>query len=295
MYKYSPAVQRPIHCERGRAMIICSAVILLTLALACSRPAENQALTASTNDPDQLLRQMSEKLAQAKSLSFKVDRKLDAALVEGSNIAENAQIVISVSRPGKFQAKSDSKDNVRQIFFDGQNLSIYDETMKLYATVPVSGTIDDAVAKIDEKYGFTPPLAEFILSDPYAVLSKQIKSKAYTGKENIAGVDCHHLSLVGDVADSELWIGIADLLPRKLVATFKDREGSPKLQADFSNWNLAPTLDDKFFAFVAPPDAEKIDMVTEAQMKEAAAKESATPENAASQKSATPVASKKGT
>jgi len=295
MHKYSPAVQRPIHYERGRAVIICSAVILLALALACSRPAENPAPTASNNDPDQLLRQMSEKLAQAKTLNFKVNRKLDAALVEGSNIAENAGIEISVSRPGKFQAKSDSKDNVRQIFFDGQNLSIYDETMKLYATVPVSGTIDDAVAKIDEKYGFTPPLAEFILSDPYAVLSKQIKSKAYTGKENIAGVDCHHLSFVGDVADSELWIGTADLLPRKLVATFKDREGNPKLQADFSNWNLAATLDDKFFAFVAPPEAEKIEMVTEAQMKEAAAKESATPENAASQKSATPVASKKGT
>jgi len=276
-------------------MIVCAAVILLALALACSRAAENPAPTASNNDPDQLLRQMSEKLAQAKTLSFKVNRKLDAALVEGSNIAENASIEISVSRPGKFQAKSNSKEGVRRIFFDGQNLSIYDETMKLYATVPVSGTIDDAVAKIDEKYGFTPPLAEFILSDPYAVLSKQIKSKAYTGKENIAGVDCHHLSFVGDVADSELWIGTADLLPRKLVATFKDREGNPKLQADFSNWNLAPTLDDKFFAFVAPPDAEKIDMVTEAQMKDAAAKEGAAPENAASQKSATPVASKKGT
>jgi len=49
------------------------------------------------------------------------------------------------------------------------------------------------------------------------------------------------------VADSDLWIGAADLLPRKLVATFKDREGSPKLQAEFSNWNLAPTLDDKIF------------------------------------------------
>jgi hypothetical protein len=295
MNRNSPVEQRQAYQHWMQPMLFCTAFMLLVLTLACSASTEKPATTAANNDPDQLLRQMSEKLAQAKSLSFKVDRKLDAALVEGSNIAENAQIVISVSRPGKFQAKSDSKDNVRQIFFDGQNLSIYDETMKLYATVPVSGTIDDAVAKIDEKYGFTPPLAEFILSDPYAVLSKQIKSKAYTGKENIAGVDCHHLSFVGDVADSELWIGTADLMPRKLVATFKDREGNPKLQADFSNWNLAPTLDDKFFAFVAPPDAEKIDMVTEAQMKEAAAKESATPENAASQKSATPVASKKGT
>ena len=295
MHNYSLAEQRTVHYRWFRPLLFCSAIIFLALALACSRAAEKPATTAANNDPDQLLRQMSEKLGQAKNLSFKVDRKLDAALVDGRYIAENAQIEISVSRPGKFLAKSDSKDNVRQLFFDGQNLSIYDETMKLYATAPVPGTIDEAVAKIDEKYGFTPPLAEFILSDPYRALSQQIKSKAYRGKENISGVECHHLKLGGDVADSELWIGTADLLPRKLVATFKDREGSPQLQADFSSWNLAPTLDDKIFAFVAPKDAEKIELVTEAQMKETAAKESAAPENAPPQKSATPLANKKGT
>jgi hypothetical protein len=48
------------------------------------------------------------------------------------------------------------------------------------------------------------------------------------------------------------------------------------------------------FAFAPPNDAEKIEMVTEAQMKEAAAKETATPESAVPQKSATPVATKKG-
>ena len=294
MHKYSPAEQRPVDQRWFRPLLFCSAVIFLALALACSR-SENPATTAGNNDPDQLLRQMSETLARAKNLSFKVNRKLDAALVEGRNIAENAQIEISVSRPGKFLAKSDSKDNVRQFFFDGKNLSIYDETMKLYASAPVAGTIDEAVAKIDEKYGFTPPLAEFILSDPYRALSPQIKSKAYKGKENIAGVECHHLTLGGEMVDSELWIGTDDLLPRKLVATFKNREGSPQLQADFSSWNLAPALDDKVFAFVAPKDAEKIEMVTEAQMKETAAKESAAPESAAPQKSATPTANKKGT
>lgn len=270
MHKHSLRSLRPV--------LFSTAIISLALALACSRAAEKPGDTAANNNPDQLLRQMSEKLAQAKSLTFKVNRKLDAALVEGRNIAENAQIEISVSRPGKFLAKSDSKDNVRQLFFDGQNLSIYDETMKLYATAPVPGTIDEAVAKIDEKYGFTPPLAEFILSDPYRALGQEIKSKAYKGKETVAGVDCHHLTLSGDMTDSELWIGIADLLPHKLVATFKNREGSPQLQAEFSNWNLAPTLDDKIFAFVAPKDAEKVEMVSEAQMKETAAKESASPE-----------------
>jgi hypothetical protein len=291
MHNYSPAEQSPVHLGWIGPLLFFAVVIFATLAVACNRAAEQP--RAGNNDPDQLLRLMSEKLAQAKKLSFKVDRKLDPALVEDRNVAESAQIEISVSRPNKFLAKSDSTDNVRHIFFDGQNLSIYDETMKLYANVPVPGTIDELVTKVDEKYGFTPPLAEFMLSDPYRALGQHIKTKAYKGKENIAGVECHHLTLGGDVADSELWIGAADLLPRKLVASFKDREGSPQLQADFSNWNLAAPLDDNIFVFVAPKDAEKIEMITEAQMNETAAKESAAPASAAPKKSTAPNANKK--
>jgi hypothetical protein len=270
MQKYSQAEQLPVHRRWSHPLFFSFVVSSLLLGLACGCGTGKP--TAATNDPDQLLRQMSEKLAQAKTLSFKVDRKLDAALVEGRNIPENAQIEISVSRPGKFLAKSVSQDTERQFIFDGQNLSVYDATMKLYATVPEPGTINEVVAKIDEKYGFTPPLAEFILSDPYGALSPRIKSQAYKGKETVGGVECHHLSLSGDVADSELWIGVGDLLPRKLVASFKNREGGPQLQADFSDWNLAASLDDNFFTFVAPQDAERVEMVTEAQMKETAAK-----------------------
>jgi hypothetical protein len=226
-------------------------------------------------DSDSLLRQMSQKLAQTKDFSCKVDRKLDAALVEGQNIPEHAQIEISVSRPSKFRVNSSSQDTVRHLVFDGQELTIYDETKKLYSTVPVQGTIDEAVAKISEKYGFTPPLGEFILGDPYGALGPRIKSQVYKGKETVNGVECHHLSLTGEVADSELWIGVADLLPHKLVATFREFEGGPQLQADFSDWNLAATYDDKFFTFVAPKDAYSVEMVSEAQMKETAAKETA--------------------
>ena len=271
MQKYFQAKQPLVDGRWSQPLLFSFVVSSLLLGFACGC-GTSKPTAAITNDPDQLLRQMSEKLAQAKKLSFRVARKLDAALVEGQNIPENAQIEISVSRPGKFLAKADSQDNVRQFVFDGQNLSVYDATMNLYATVPERGTIDEVVAQIDEKYGFTPPLAEFMLSDPYGALKPRIKSQAYKGKETIGGVECHHLSLGGDVADSELWIGVADLLPRKLVATFKNREGGPQLQADFSDWNLAATLDDNFFTFVAPKDAESVEMITEAQMKETAAK-----------------------
>jgi hypothetical protein len=274
MQRLSQTVQQPVCRGLSRplfAFVISS--LLLGLAFGCGTGKPSAATsTVATNDPSQLLQQMSEKLAQAQKLSFKVDRKLDPALLEGRNITEDAQIEISVSRPDKFRVKSDSPDAARQFVFDGQNLSIYDGKMNLYATVPVAGTIDEVMAKINEKYGFTPPLAEFILSDPYAALHPRIMSQAYKGKETVDGVECHHLSFGGQMVDSELWIGVADLLPRKLVATFKDFEGDPQLQADFSDWNLVATPDDKFFTFVVPQDADKVEMVTEAQMKETASK-----------------------
>jgi hypothetical protein len=271
MQNYFPAAQQQVRRFGSRPLLFLFVVGSSLPGLACGCGTVKPAAAVS-NDPDQLFRQMSEKLAQAQKFSFKVDRKLDAGLVEGENFPENTRIEISVSRPGKFLAKSQSPDNVRELVFDGQNLSVYDETMNLYGTAPVPGTIDHAVTMIDETYGFTPPLAEFILSDLYASLSPRIKSQAYKGKETVDGVECHHLSLVGAVADSELWIGVADKLPRKLVATFKDRDGNPQLQADFSDWNLAATLDDKFFTFVPPQDAEAVEMVTEAQMEETSAK-----------------------
>jgi hypothetical protein len=280
MQKASEAAREPVHRRLSRPPLLAFVMSSLLFGLACgcgsAKPsaATSTAATSAvtTNDPSQLLQQMSEKLAQAQKLSFRVDRKLDAALVEGRNVPEDAQIEISVARPDKFLVKSDSPDSARQFVFDGQNLSIYDGKMNLYATVPIPGTIDEVTAKINEQYGFTPPLAEFILSDPYRALSPRIMSQAYKGKETVGGVECHHLSFGGQMIDSELWIGVADVLPRKLVATFKDYEGDPQLQADFSNWNLAATPGDKFFTFVAPQDAEKVEMVTEAQMKETASK-----------------------
>src|SRR5580704_14172475 len=124
MQKYSQAGRQPVHRRWSHPLFFSLVVSSLLLGLACGCGTGNP--TAATNDPDQLLRQMSEKLARAKTLSFKVDRKLDAALVEGRNVPESAQIEISASRPGKFLAKSVSPDTERQLVFDGQNLSVYD-------------------------------------------------------------------------------------------------------------------------------------------------------------------------
>jgi hypothetical protein len=241
-----------------------AAIALLTIVVSwgCSRAPEPAPQAARTPDPAQLIQEMFDTLSQARQLTFTATRRLDAALVIGGSVAESAEIEMSVSRPQKVRARSMSDAGVRVLYADGHTVALSDEAMKVYATAPVAGSIDDVVAALDDRYGFTPPLAEFILNDPQKKFSSQVQDSQYKGKEPIDGVECDRVTLTGEIADADVWISPADHLPRKFVATFKDREGSPQLTIDFSQWNLAATLDESIFTFDPPKDAEKIVMTT---------------------------------
>jgi len=222
-------------------------------------------IVAAEPDADQILQQMSAKLAAAQNFSFKATREIDAALLAGRNAPENAHIVVTVQRPNKIAIDSTSKDGVRHFYADGRNLSLVDVTKNLYSTVPMHTSIDGAVAELDRKYGFTPPLAEIALSNVYQDIHEKAQGVSYLGQATAGGVRCHRLALAGKVADAELWVGVNDQLPRRLIATVKDRPGKPQVKVEFSDWNLAVKTTDKDFAFVPPRGAQKISMITTAE------------------------------
>jgi hypothetical protein len=167
---------------------------------------------------------------------------------------------------------SESKNDSRQFVANGRSLTIFDAKKNLYASVPVPPTIDGLIAKLDEQYGFTPPLAEFAVSDPYQEFRRQAHTVVFLGREkvgagflNIGGVECDHLSLKGKTADAELWIGVKDRLPRKLVATFH-RAGRPQVRVNFLAWDLRPQVSPSDFIFTPPKGAQKIEMWTTSKM-----------------------------
>ena len=240
-------------------------------------------LPAAAAEPsaDQLLHQMSAKLAAAHSFSFAATREIDPALLEGRDVPEKARIDVSVQRPNKLAARAVSDLGTRRFVFDGRALSLLDAKPNTYAVVPMHTTLDGLAAALDEKYGFTPPLAEFALSNPYQELHRQADTVTYLGRAKttggflgLGGVECHRLALKGKIADAELWIAVGDQLPRKLVATFR-RTGRPQVRIAFSSWNLAARLTAADFAFTPPKGAEKIEMWTTARMTSASRKTTA--------------------
>jgi hypothetical protein len=186
---------------------------------------------------------------------------MDAALVVGSKRPENAQLEIAVARPGKVHARSVSEKGVRHFYADGRQATLYDEKMKVYASTAAPGTIDGLVKLLAEKFGFAPPMAEFLVNAPYHNLRSKAVDGAHKGQEAVGGVECHRLAFTGEIADWELWVATGDQLPRRLVVTFRDGQGQPQIKAEFTNWNLSAKIADKVFSFKPPKGTEKIKIV----------------------------------
>jgi hypothetical protein len=270
---------------------ICAAILAASLAPAIAAPKVEPAPAAQApalspaKEGDRILRAMSAKLAAAKSFGFTATREIDASLVEGTSVPEKARVTVVVERPNRLAAQAMSVTGSRRFFFDGKDVTVLDVQRNHYATVPLRtevsnesaglSSVDALVERLDAVYGFTPPLAEFAVSNPYAEFRRHARTVTYLGRARTlggffgaGGVECHRLELKGKEADAELWVGVADNLPRKLVATFH-REGKPQLRVDFVKWNLAPKLTSAEFAFTPPPGAQKIEMWTTAKMKSA--------------------------
>lgn len=250
------------------------AALGLALLVAGSLPAlADDTTAAAPPNADKILREASATLAAAQQFSFKAHRVMDPALLVGRDVPEDAEIQVTVQRPDKVFAVGKSQEGERQVYADGTNFSLVDAKMDLYSTVPMPVSLDVLVDKIDEKYGFTPPLAEFVLSNPYQEFHRQARTVTYLGpaiydegSPNLPSVDCHRLLLSGHAVDAELWVGVNDHLIRKLVATFNDRPGHPPLQIEFADWNLAAKVTDGEFTFVPQPGAMQIPMKTKAEM-----------------------------
>ncbi len=229
-------------------------------------------------DADQLLRAMSAKLAAAQSFSFEAKREMDPGLVDGTIVPQKASVSVSVQRPNKIAAVAVSKAGTRHFIADGRALALCDAKSNHYAIVPMRTTIDGLVTRLDTQFGFVPPLADFAVSNPYAELRQNAHTISYLGLGKtkagflgLGGVQCHRIALQGKVANAELWIGVNDQLPYKMTATFH-RAGQPQLRIAFSNWNLAAPVTTATFAFNPPAGAQKIEMMSTAQMEAASRK-----------------------
>jgi hypothetical protein len=101
-----------------------------------------------------------------------------------------------------------------------------------------------------ERYDLAAPLADILVSDPYANFRENANSASYLGLHFLQGDKHHHVLLSNQSADFQIWIeDVATPIVRKISVTYANQPGSPQFTALLTDWNFAPRLRDPVFSF----------------------------------------------
>jgi hypothetical protein len=237
---------------------VCAATLALVTSVAS---AALPAAAASLNpDADEILQSMAKFLASAKTFSVSADISNEIVTQDGQKLQQNSYVTVLIERSSHFYLTRHGKVADAALFYDGNTLTMYGKGAQIYAQMNIAGNIDDAINALESRTQLDFPGSDLLLSNPYAVLSSGITSSGYYGTAYVQGVECHHLAFRKDKVDWQVWVKTgAEPLPMKYVITTKWTTGAPQYTAQFTGWNLKPSIASGQFTFTPPKDAKKVD------------------------------------
>jgi hypothetical protein len=212
---------------------------------------------------DRLLQAMGAYLAGAEEVTFSADVTFDHVLPTGQKLQFAAVEDVAVARPNRVRVDWRSDLGERQFWYDGTTVTVADPATPFFAEAPAPETLDATLAMAETELDFAPPLADFLLDDPYQALRAGIRFGVDLGSSEVAGRECDSFAFVGDEIDWQIWIDSGPRpTPCKLLITYTTRPGKPQFSAIFTDWNFAPRIAPETFQAALPPRAQKIPFKT---------------------------------
>jgi len=244
-----------------RQVFVAGALASLMALSAAAADVAKPAVVKPAIDPqaDELLRRMSDCLAQAQFFSVNAEVWQDIQLGSGQQVQASRTIDLQVRRPNRFHAEVRSTRRNRGLYYDGTSITLLNRVRNFYGSIPAPATLDEALDVASERFGITLPLEDLIVSDPYQNAMRKVTSGIRLGPVTVLGVPCEHLAFSLGTVDWQIWIEDgAQPVPRKIVITYKDEEGTPEYTAILSNWDFQTKLPDFLFTFEPPTGATEI-------------------------------------
>jgi hypothetical protein len=243
------------------------AALLLAAGLAYAQPPapgkQARAAAAVTETQAQaraILMRMADFLGGAQRFSVSVRTGYDAVQKSGQKIEFGEMRKVTLSRPDQLRMEGERGDGAKTLtVFTGKEIVLIDETSNVYATAPQPGGLDDTIVYFVKDLGMRLPLAVLLVSQLPAELKDRVRSVDYVEKTSIYGSPSHHLAGRTDMVDFQIWVADGDKpLPQRVVITYRKAKGEPQFWAQFSDWNLAPAIEDSTFLAKPPDGAQKV-------------------------------------
>ena len=240
---------------------ICAAAGLCALSARAADVKPTDVKPVVDPSADKMLKRMGDYLGQAPFYSVNAEIWQDVELGSGQQVQAGRTVVLQVRRPDHFHAEVRSTRRNRGLFYDGKSITLLNRNENFYGSIPAPATLDQALDTASDRFGIEMPLEDLVVSDPYQSAMQKIVSGRDIGAVTVLGTPCEHLAFSLGAVDWQIWIedGVKPV-PRKIVITYKDEEGTPEYTAIFSNWDFQTKLPDFLFTFEPPAGASKIDV-----------------------------------
>lgn len=214
---------------------------------------------------DELLLAMSDTLSEAERLGFRVSTVEGVVDVEtGKTVHVMTERSVSLARPDRLYVEDHDDFSRNRFWFDSGRLTALRGSAERYAVVEVPDTVDRMLDYLFEEHGLVMPVADFLVGDPYEVLSGGIETGVYLGVTTVSGDACHHLAFRQEHLDWQLWVEARDtrVVPRKFVITYTNEPGDPQFTAEFENWDLGAAFPEGHFEATVPDGVERVSLET---------------------------------
>ena len=165
-------------------------------------------------------------------------------------------------RPNHLLVDVSGDDGPTKLIYDGKTLVLFRPGDKHYASIPVPDTIRGMMEVALGRFGIDFPLADFLTDAPDQAFLAGVTSGTEVNTVTIDGVPCRHLFFMQPPGiELELWLEKSEqVLPRRLIVTYRSMQGQPSFVAEFSDWNFSVHPSDAEFAFQPPEGAVKVEL-----------------------------------
>lgn len=232
-------------------------------------PASREKVNIEPIEPEArlLINEMGNYLREAKYLSFSAHVDFDDVLPSGQKISFAAKTEFRLKRPNGIYVDQQAEVGHKRFWFDGQSIHLYEPETGNFAEETLKGNSDKALEFTINQLKFSPPLADFLTSDPAKTLLKSVVKGFVVGPSNVNGIACRHLAFLDRLIDWQIWIEEGKLpLPRKLIITYKTLPNSPQYTATLTDFDLISRLPDNLFNPQISPSAVRLPFLKVAPM-----------------------------
>jgi len=199
-------------------------------------------------------------LRAQKHFAVKADAVTDEVLLSGQKLQFTSTVDYQVRSPDKLRASVRSDRKLREYYFDGKTLTQVAPRNGYYASVPLPGTLGEAMTEVAQRYELEIPLADlFLWGTPKGGLD-DVTAALLVGPARIGGVDADHFALRQPGVDWQVWVERgARALPLKVVITTTDDPAQPQYAATLK-WDLKANPAASVFTYVPPKGVHRIEL-----------------------------------